>query len=104
MAARLTNILEYLALGEMESQASSSYPHQPLFYSTQDRLETLQTILNRIHPIYRRMEQGEDPDPGELSTAERSELQVVVRQVLREHLEMHPPDSPYDLSITGVYY
>lgn len=104
MAARLTNILEYLALGEMESQASSSYPHRPVFYSTQDRLETLQTILNRIHPIYRRLEQGDDPDVSDLSTEERGELRAVVSQALQEHLEMHPPDSPYDLPLAGVYY
>ncbi|NJK62183.1 MAG: hypothetical protein HC921_05390 [Synechococcaceae cyanobacterium SM2_3_1] len=104
MAARLTNILEYLALGEMESQSIASYPHQPLFYSTQDRQATLQTILNRIHPIYRRLEPGDNPDVGELSPAERKELQAVVSQVLQEHLEMQPPDSPYDLPMSGVYY
>jgi hypothetical protein len=52
MEKMLVNIVEYLALGELETILSTEHPHQQVFYDAREREAMMQQILNRVPAIY----------------------------------------------------
>ncbi|NJL98157.1 MAG: hypothetical protein HC924_04695 [Synechococcaceae cyanobacterium SM2_3_2] len=86
MEAQLLNIIEYLALGELESRIGVDYPHQQIFYQPEDRQAILQNVLNRMPPVYMWISPQDCPNLSQLPPAERSHLQSVVEQELQRRL------------------
>ncbi|MDX2272386.1 MAG: hypothetical protein NW237_10635 [Cyanobacteriota bacterium] len=105
MERELINIIEYLALGQVEQCLSTEYAHQPLFCDHTQRQALMQAILNRIPPVYMWLAPDECPDLDLLMAAEQAQLQAVVRQEIerqRQAVPLHA--SPYSSLMTEVYY
>lgn len=86
MEAQLLNIVEYLALGELESRIGIDYPHQQVFYEPEDRQAIIQKVLNRVPAVYMWIKAEDCPSLNQLPPAERSHLQSVVEQEIQRRL------------------
>lgn len=88
---KLINIMEDLALSEIERQLS----HRSPFYQTDDRVDydtLVEPILNQLPAIYLWMAEDECPDLMQLTPTEQQQLRQVVQQVL-QHDYPKPPRS-----------
>ncbi|MEN9204327.1 MAG: hypothetical protein Q6J68_06490 [Thermostichales cyanobacterium SZTDM-1c_bins_54] len=105
METALTNIMEYLALGELELQMSQLHQHQSLFHDEQERQALLQQILNRVPPVYMLLGEDETPSLSMISTPEQDYLSMVVRQQLEEYLKTRSSHGdPYSGMMTEMFY
>lgn len=86
MEGQLINIIEYLALGELESRISIDYPHQQIFYEQEDRQKILHKVLNRVPAVYMWLSPDQCPSLAQLPPSERSHLQSVVEQEIQRRL------------------
>ncbi len=103
--AKLVNVMEYLAIGELELQMSQLYQHQSLLYDEQERQTILQHILNRVPPVYVLLSEDETPTHAMISTSEQDYLTMVVRQQLQDHLKSrHSHGDPYSGLMTEMFY
>lgn len=105
MERKLVNIMEYLALGELESHLSANYPHQQLFYEPLERETLLQDILNHVPPVYMWIAESECPSLEQLSQEENQQLHQALSIALKNRLQQcYPHPCPYSATMTEVFY
>ncbi len=87
MEKMLVNIVEYLALGELENVLSTEHPHQQIFHDAREREALMQQILNRVPAVYRWLPADECPSRDQLNPSELELLRSVVREVVNQKLQ-----------------
>jgi len=101
----LVNVMEYLAIGELELHMSQVYQHQSLLYDENERQALLQQILNRVPPVYMLLSGDETPSHTMITTPEQDYLTMVVRQQLQDHLKSRMSHGdPYSGLMTEMFY
>lgn len=105
MEKMLVNIVEYLALGELETILSTEHPHQQVFYDAREREAMMQQILNRVPAIYMWLAADECPSRNQLNSSELELLRSVVRDVVNQKLQQASFGlDPYAGSMSEVFY
>jgi hypothetical protein len=105
MERELVNIIEYLALGELEECISATYPHQQVFYDPIERRMLLQRILNQLPAVYMWLAEDECPTQNQLTASEQITMHGVVQRELKQRLQEAPAhSSPYSSLMTEVFY
>jgi hypothetical protein len=105
MEKMLVNIIEYLALAELETLLCTEHPHQQVFHDAKERESLLQQILNRVPPAYRLLAADECPSRNQLSASELELLRSVVRDVVKQKLQQDSFEDPYvGAAMSEVFY
>lgn len=105
MEKMLVNIVEYLALGELENYLCSEYPHQQVFHDAREREVMIQQVLNRIPAVYMWVAADECPSRDLLTPAEQELLRSVVRDVVNQKLQQASfRADPYAGSMSEAFY
>ncbi|GAB4212165.1 MAG: hypothetical protein OHK0012_05880 [Synechococcales cyanobacterium] len=103
--SNLVNIMEYLAIGELEMQLNQLHYHESVLYDDHERQMVLQSILNHVPPVYMLMGEEDTPTLSLISTAEQDYLTSVVRQQLEDFLRTRSYHSdPYSCMMTEMFY
>ncbi len=101
----LVNIIEYLALGELENYLCTEHPHQQIFHDERERELMIQQVLNRIPAVYMWLAADECPSLEQLSPEEQQLLRSVVRDVVNQKLQQASfNDDPYAGSMSEAFY
>lgn len=105
MSRELINIVEYLALGEVEQEISTHYAHQNVFFEPEERQLVLQRILNQMPPVYMWLSPEDCPDLTQLTPTERQHLhQVVTHEIQEQAQRAAPPPCAQGNLMTEVFY
>ncbi|MEN9221668.1 MAG: hypothetical protein Q6M04_04445 [Thermostichus sp. BF3_bins_97] len=105
MEKMLVNIVEYLALGELENCLCTEHPHQQVFHDAMEREAMMQQVLNRIPAIYMWLAADECPSRDQLNPAELELLRSVVRDVVNQKLQQASFSiDPYAGSMSEAFY
>jgi hypothetical protein len=105
MSRELINIVEYLALGELEHEIITHYAHQNVFFEPEERQLVLQRILNQMPPVYMWLSSEDCPDLNQLTPTERQHLhQVVTHEIQEQAQRAAPPPCAQGNLMTEVFY
>lgn len=105
MTHLLINIIEYLALEQIETQIAQEFPHQELFADPIERLLILQGVLNQMPPVYRWIDQDKGPGLSHLEPDQRDRLHQLIRQEIHWRLQRTSPHhDPYAESMPELFY
>ncbi|MEN9230020.1 MAG: hypothetical protein Q6L68_03865 [Thermostichus sp. DG02_5_bins_236] len=105
MEKMLVNVVEYLALGELENYLCSEHPHQQVFHDAMEREAMMQQLLNRIPAVYMWLAADECPSLEQLSPEEQQLLHSAVRDVVNQKLQQASfNDDPYVGSMSEAFY
>ncbi len=101
----LVNIVEYLALSELETFLCTEHPHKQVFHDARERESLMQQILNRVPPVYRWLAADKCPSRDQLNPRELELLRSVVREVVKQKLQQDSFEDPYvGAAMSEVFY
>lgn len=105
MERELINIVEYLALGEIEHQLSQDYAHQELFSDPIEHQLILQGVLNRMPAVYLWFDHDQCPGWEHLQPEDQRHLQQLTRQEIQRRLQQATPHHcPYAEAMPEIFY